>query len=65
MGQPSQLCTGVCEEKSQLEGSLRSEENLSAEAGESRMLEAVIRERMVKTEHAEKDLVCAVVICKM
>jgi hypothetical protein len=41
--QPSQFCTGVCEEKSQLE-----EKDLSAEAEESPLLEAVTRERLVK-----------------
>jgi hypothetical protein len=64
LGQPSQFCTGVFEEKSQLEGS-RHSEDLRAEAEESPLLEAVTRERLVKTQQARKDLACAVVICEM
>jgi hypothetical protein len=40
-------------------------ENLSAEAEESPLLEAITRERLVKILQAEKDLACAVVICKV
>jgi hypothetical protein len=32
---------------------------------ESALLEAVTRELLVKTQRTEKDLACAVVICKM
>jgi hypothetical protein len=35
------------------------------EAEESPLLEAVTREQLVKTQQAGKDLVCAVVICKV
>jgi hypothetical protein len=38
---------------------------LSAEVEEYPLLEAVIRERLVKTQQAGKGLVGAVVICKM
>jgi hypothetical protein len=38
--------------------------NLSAEVEESPLLEAVIRERLVKTQQAGKGLAVAVVICK-
>jgi hypothetical protein len=44
---------------------LRFRQDLSVEAEESPLLEAVTRERLVKTEQAGKDLACAVVICKM
>jgi hypothetical protein len=37
-------------------------EDLSAEAEESRLLEAFTRERLVKTQQTGKDLACAVVI---
>jgi hypothetical protein len=40
-------------------------EDLSAEAGESPLLEIVSREWLVKTQQAGKDLACAVVICKV
>jgi hypothetical protein len=40
-------------------------EDLSAEAEESPLLEAVTRERLVKTQQAGKDLVGAVVICEL
>jgi hypothetical protein len=40
-------------------------EDLSAEVEESPMLEAVIRERLVKTQQAGKCLASAVVICKV
>jgi hypothetical protein len=40
-------------------------EDLSAKAEESVLLEAVMRERLVKTQQAGKDLVCAVLICKV
>jgi hypothetical protein len=39
-------------------------EDLSAEAEESPVLEAVTREQLVKTENW-KDIACAVVICKV
>jgi hypothetical protein len=39
--------------------------NLSEEAEESRLLQAVTREWLVKTGQAGKDLACAMVICKM
>jgi hypothetical protein len=38
---------------------------VSAEAEESRLLEAVTRERLVKTQQTGKDLSCAVVICEV
>jgi hypothetical protein len=38
---------------------------MSAEAEESPLLEALTRERLVKTQQAGKDLECAVVICKL
>jgi hypothetical protein len=53
MGQPSQFCTGICEEIIQLEGSRRSED-LSAEAEGSPLLEAVPREWLVKTAGCKK-----------
>jgi hypothetical protein len=34
------------------------------EAEESPLLEAVARERLIKTQRAGKDLACAVVICE-
>jgi hypothetical protein len=40
-------------------------EDLSLEVEESPLLEAVTRERLVKTQHAGKDLVGAVVICEL
>jgi hypothetical protein len=40
-------------------------EDLSTEAEESPLLEAVTRERLVKAQKAEKDLACAVVICEL
>jgi hypothetical protein len=40
-------------------------EDLNAEAEESPLLEAVTRERLVKTQEAGKDLECTVVICKV
>jgi hypothetical protein len=39
--------------------------DLSMEAEESPLLEAVTRKRLVKTQQAGKDLMCAVVICKV
>jgi hypothetical protein len=42
-----------------------SREDLSSEAEESPLLEAVTRERLVKTQQAGKDLACAVVILKV
>jgi hypothetical protein len=41
------------------------EEDLSAKAEESPLLEAVPRERLVKTQQAEEDSECAMVICKV
>jgi hypothetical protein len=38
---------------------------VTAEAEESPLLEAVTGKRLVKTLQAEKDLVCAVVNCKV
>jgi hypothetical protein len=38
---------------------------LGAENKESPQLEAVARERLVKTQQAGKDLACAVVICEL
>jgi hypothetical protein len=40
-------------------------EDLSAEAEESPLLQAVTRERLVIRQHVGRDLVCVVVICKM
>jgi hypothetical protein len=52
--QPSQFCTGLCEER-----------NLAHEADESPLLETVARERLVKTQQAGKGLAGAVVICEV
>jgi hypothetical protein len=38
---------------------------LEREAEESPLLEAVVRERLVKTQQAQRDFACAVVICKV
>jgi hypothetical protein len=38
---------------------------VSAEAEESPLLEAVTRERLVKRQQTEKDLACALEICKV
>jgi hypothetical protein len=38
---------------------------MSAEAEESQLLEAIARERLVKTQQAGKGLACAVVICEL
>jgi hypothetical protein len=56
---------GVCEEKSQFGREPPFREDLSMEAEESPWLEAVTRERLMKTQKARKDLVCAVVICEL
>jgi hypothetical protein len=40
-------------------------EDFSAEAEESPLLEAVTRERLVKTQQARKDLAGVVVFCKV
>jgi hypothetical protein len=40
-------------------------EDLSPEAEEQPLLEAVTRKRLVKTLQTGKDLACAVVICKV
>jgi hypothetical protein len=42
-----------------------SRENLKAEAEKCPLLEAVTRERLVKSQQAGTDLVCAVVIGKV
>jgi hypothetical protein len=63
--QPSQFCTTVCEEISQLEGSLRSGTTWACEAEESPLLEAVAREGFVKTQQAGKDLAGALVIYEL
>jgi hypothetical protein len=56
----------VCEEKNQeLEGRPPFRMDLSTEAEESPLFEAITRERLVKTQQARKDLVGAVVICKV
>jgi hypothetical protein len=64
MWQPNQFCTGVCDEKS-VGRQPPFGEDLSEEAEESPLLEAVTRERLVMTQQAGKDLACAVVICKV
>jgi hypothetical protein len=43
----------------------RGRKDLSAEAQESLLLEAVARERLVKTQHTGKDLPDAVVNCQV
>jgi hypothetical protein len=58
---------GGCEEKGQLEAVGKeppSTEYLRAEAEEFPLLEAVTRERLVKTQQAGKDSACAVVNTK-
>jgi hypothetical protein len=65
LGQISQFCTGVCEEKCQLESSRHSERTSEREAEECPLLEADTRERLVKTQQAGKYLACAVVISKL
>jgi hypothetical protein len=52
--QPCQFCTGVCEEKTQLEGSRHLREDFRTEAEKSPLLAAVTRERLVKTQQAGK-----------
>jgi hypothetical protein len=67
LGQPSQFCTGGCEEKGQVEKSWKGaafREDLSAEVEESTLLKAVTRERLLKTQQAGKGLERAVVICE-
>jgi hypothetical protein len=64
MGQPSQFCTEVCEEERQLEESCHSERTAARETEESPQLEAVARERLVKTRQVGKNLASAVVICE-
>jgi hypothetical protein len=49
----------------QLEVSRRSERTRACEAEESPLLEAVDRERLVKTEQAGKDFAGAVMICEV
>jgi hypothetical protein len=65
LGQQSQFCTGVCEEKRQLEGSRHSERTWAPEAEEPPLLEAVGRERLVKMPQDANDLAGAVMICKV
>jgi hypothetical protein len=65
LGHSSQFCTGGYEEKISVGREPPFRENLSAEAEESPLLEAVTRERLVKTQQAGRDLACAVVICKV
>jgi hypothetical protein len=48
-----------------MEPPFRKELGAEAEAEESSLLEAVTRERMVKTQQARKDLACAVLIGKV
>jgi hypothetical protein len=55
----------VCNEKRQLEGSRRSEGTWACEAEECLLLEAVDRERLMKTQQVEKDLASAAVIYKV
>jgi hypothetical protein len=52
--EPSQFCTGVCDEKAQ-----------ALEAEESELLEDVDREMLVKTQRAGKCLEVAVMICEL
>jgi hypothetical protein len=40
-------------------------EDLSAKAEKYPLLEAVIRERLMKTQQAGKDLACAMAICRV
>jgi hypothetical protein len=54
LGQPSQFCTGVCEERT-----------WAREAEKSPLIEAVARERLVKTQQDEKGLADAVVIYEL
>jgi hypothetical protein len=64
LGQQSQFCWGVCEEKP-VEREPPFREDLSMEAEGSPLLEAISREWLVKTQQAGRDLACAVVICKV
>jgi hypothetical protein len=50
----SQFCTGGCEGRI-----------WAGDAKESQLLEAVVRERLVKTQQAGKGLAGAVVICEL
>jgi hypothetical protein len=52
-------------EYSSVERELPFRKDLSVEAEEYPLLEAVTRERLVKTQQIVKDLACAVVICKV
>jgi hypothetical protein len=61
----SQFCIGVREEKRQLKGSRRSEWIWAREAEESPLLEAVVRERPVKTQQTGKFLAGAVGTCEL
>jgi hypothetical protein len=54
MGRPSQLCTGVCEDRT-----------CASKAEESPLLEAVARERLMKTQQAAKGFAGSVVICEL
>jgi hypothetical protein len=62
-------CRGVIRKKTGATESVGREQlyrdDLSGEVEESTMLKAVTRERLVKTQQARKDLVCAVVIWKV
>jgi hypothetical protein len=64
LGQTSQFFTGVFGEKCQLGSSHHSEKTSEPEAEESPLLEAVTRERLMKTQQAAKYLAYAVMICK-
>jgi hypothetical protein len=65
LGQPSQFCTEVCEENSSIRREPTCREDLSEEADESPLLEAVTRKRLLKTQQSGKYLAYAVVICEL
>jgi hypothetical protein len=50
----SQICTGVCEERTR-----------AGEADESTLLESVVKERLLKTQQAGKSLASTLVICEL
>jgi hypothetical protein len=54
LGRPNESCTGVCEDGTS-----------AREAEESPLLEAVARERLLKTQQAGRGLARAVVICEL
>jgi hypothetical protein len=62
--QPCEFCMGVCEEKRQLKGSRHSEGTWAREAEEVPLIEAVARERPMKTQQGGEDLAGAVVTCR-